>query len=299
MKKLTALLLTLAMALSLAACGAKEEAPVEEEQKEEAPVEEVQAEGKAPGWWKEELTTIEDGKLLMATSPDFAPFEFYALDENGEPQLAGFDIALGHYIADYLGLELDVIPMNFDGTIMEIGQKNVDIAMAGYSPNEKRASQMDFSDVYLKGSQCIMTTKDKADQFPELESANNPEVQVGAQVGAIQADFAKEFTPDADILEMAKVTDLVAELLTGKLDVLYMSTMSAEAYQSQYPDLVITADVPYDAKGNVVGVSKGNEALLAGVNEAVAAALADGSMDQFVLEAIELSSGNIIEGLVE
>ena len=50
-------------------------------------------------------------------------------------------------------------------------------------------------------------------------------------------------------------------------------------------------DVPYDVEGSAVGVIKGNEALLAGVNEAIAAALADGSMDSFVSEANELASG--------
>ena len=49
------------------------------------------------------IKTITDGKLTMVTSPDFAPYEFYALDEAGTPSLAGFDIALGKYIADFIG----------------------------------------------------------------------------------------------------------------------------------------------------------------------------------------------------
>ena len=48
-----------------------------------------------------------------------------------------------------------------------------------------------------------------------------------------------------------------------------------------------------------MGVVKGNEELLAGVNEAIAAALADGSMDDFVVQANEQASGEIIEGLVD
>ena len=52
-------------------------------------------------------------------------------------------------------------------------------------------------------------------------------------------------------------------------------------------------------EGSSVGVVKGNEALLAGVNMAIAAAIADGSMDTFVAEANELSTGEIIEGLLD
>ena len=66
------------------------------------------------------IKTMTSGKLTMVTSPDFAPYEFYALGENNKPTLAGFDIALAHYIADFLGLELEIIPMDFDGTITEL-----------------------------------------------------------------------------------------------------------------------------------------------------------------------------------
>ena len=75
MKKVFALLLTMTMVLSLAACGGKkEEAPAETpETPAETPAE------KPAGWWKEELSTVTVGKLIVATSPDFAPYEFYAI----------------------------------------------------------------------------------------------------------------------------------------------------------------------------------------------------------------------------
>ena len=57
--------------------------------------------------------------------------------------------------------------------------------------------------------------------------------------------------------------------------------------------------VPYDAEGSVVGVNKNNPELLAAVNEAIAAALADGSMSKFVAEANELATGDKYEGLLE
>ena len=286
MKKLFAMLLTLAMVLSLAACGGK---------KEEAPAEtpaETPAEEPA-------LTTVEKGKLTMATSPDFAPYEFYAIDENGEAVLAGFDIALAQYIADYLGLELEIIPMDFDGTIMEVGNKNVDIGMAGYSPDPDREDLMDFSDIYISGGQSFVCLDSTADKFTSLEAANNADYTIGAQIGSIQADLAKEHTPDADIIEMAKVPDILAELLTGKMDGAFIETMVAESYEKNYPELCVVLDVPYDAVGSVVGVSKGNEALLAGVNEAIAAALSDGSMDQFVYEAMELANNGTVGILVD
>ena len=70
-------------------------------------------------------------------------------------------------------------------------------------------------------------------------------------------------------------------------------------FSTQYPELCLVLEVPYDAEGSVVGVTKGNAALLEGVNRAIAAAKEDGSFDQYVLTANELASGDIIEGLVD
>ena len=285
MKKFFATVLALTMALSLAACGAKEEpaasTPAASTPAASSTVEETG------------LTTVTPGKLTVATSPDFAPYEFYAINEAGEPELAGFDMALAQYIADYLGLELEVIPMDFDGTILELQNKNVDLGMAGYSPDPDRADAMDFSDIYITGGQSFVCLDTTTDKFPTLADANNPDYTIGAQIGSIQADLAHEHTPDADIIEMAKVTDIIAELITGKMDGAFIETMVAESYEKNYPELCVVHEVPYDAEGSVVGVSKGNEALLAGVNEAIAAAIADGSMADFVATANEQASGTV------
>ena len=289
MKKFLALLMTMAMVLSLAACGgSKEEAPAQtnEPAAAEEPAEPA-------------ITTVTEGKLTVATSPDYAPYEFYAIDESGNAQLAGFDMALAQYIADYLGLELEVVPMDFDGVLAEVTAGNVDLGMAGLSPDPDRMEAMDFSDIYYMGGQSLVVTQENKDKWASLEELNDPSLTIGAQLGSIQYDLAEENTPDADIVQLAKVTDVVSELLGGKLDAGYIETVVAESYAKNYPDLYIAFDVPYEVEGSAVGVVKGNEALLAGVNEAIAAALADGSMDDFVVQANEQASGEIIEGLVD
>ena len=53
---------------------------------------------------KAAITTVSEGTLTVATSPDFAPYEFYAIGEDGQATLAGFEMSLAQYIADYLGL---------------------------------------------------------------------------------------------------------------------------------------------------------------------------------------------------
>lgn len=245
------------------------------------------------------IETITDGKLTMVTSPDFAPYEFYALDAEGNPSLAGFDIALGQYIADFLGLELEIVTMDFNGTITELGMGNADIGMAGYSPDPEREDAMDFSIIYYEGGQSFVTNKENADKFTSLSDANKAEYQIGAQTGSIQYDLAVANTPDADIVQLAKVTEIVTQVDANKLNGAFVETVVAQSYAKTYENLVVLFDVPYDQEGSVVGVKEGNAPLLAAVNLAIKAAIQDGSMAQFVAEANELATGEKYEGVLD
>ncbi len=290
MKKFVSLMLALVMVFALCACGAKTDNNTAEE---------IDYSTWTLDQLKAELKTVNDGKFTVATSPDFAPYEFYALDENNNPTLAGFDMAFAQYIADKLGLELEIIPMDFDGTLSELGAKKVDVSMAGYSPDPKRESLMNFTDIYYEGTQSFVTTKAMQDVITSMEVANDAQYQIGAQTGSIQADLAVQNTPDADILNLAKVTDIVAELVSGKLDGAFIETVVAESYQKNYPELVIVSDVPYDQAGSAIGVNKDNAVLLAALNLIIAEAKDDGSLAKFIEEANLLATGNKYEGLLD
>ena len=301
-KKIAALSMAACMAASATACGGSKpaettaaateaETTAAESAAEESSAEETKAAA--------DIETVTPAKLTVATSPDFAPYEFYAIGEDGTPKLAGFDMDLAQYIADYLGLELEVVTVDFDGVISELQTKSVDLGMAGLSPDEKRMGIMDFSDLYYMGGQSLVTVKDNAEKYNSFEAINKPDVSVGAQVGSIQMDLANENSPEADIVGLPKVTDIISELLTGKMDAAYIETDVAKSYQKNYPELTLVMDVPYDAEGSAIGVCKGNEALLAGVNEAIAAAKEDGSLEKFIADAGELAAGEKYEGLLD
>lgn len=323
-KKLIAAILTGVMTFSMTACGGSSngtgaateaestEAAAEAESTEAAETDsadaaestedaaEAESTEESAAGASAEITTVTPGKLTVATSPDFAPYEFYAVGEDGTPTLAGFDIALAQYIADYLGLELEVVPVDFDGVLMELQTKAVDLGVAGLSPDPKRESIMDFSDIYYEGGQSFVCTQANKDKFTSLADVNSADIEVGAQTGSIQVDLAQTNSPDAEIIQLTKVTDIIAELLAGKLDGAYIETAVAESYAKNYPELCVVLEVPYDgAEGSAIGVSKGNDALKAGVNEAIAKAKEEGKMDEFVATANEQASGDIIEGLLD
>ena len=226
MKKFLTLLLALAMTLSLAACGS--DSTEETEGTDGTEAETVDYTAMSDDELKAAITTVSEGTLTVATSPDFAPYEFYAIGEDGQATLAGFEMSLAQYIADYLGLELEVVPMDFDGTLMELQNKSVDLGMAGYSPKPERENIMDFSDIFYTGGQSFVTTQDKADLFTSLEDTNKAEYSIGAQTGSIQVDLAQTNSPDAELIQLPKVTDVITDLLAGNLDGAYIETVVAE-----------------------------------------------------------------------
>lgn len=309
MKKFLALLLALVMVFALAACGSEASDPTADPaatgdgasatpEATPEPTENPYAEMSTEELLAQ-LETVTDGVLSVATSPDFAPYEFYALDENGNATLAGFDIALAQYLADFMGLECQITAMDFDGIATELSMKTTDIGLAGFSPDPEREGAMAFSDLYYLGGQSFVTTKDKADLFPDLESINNPEYQIGCQSGSIQQNLAEEYAAPESVTTLVRVTDIVAELVSGGLDGAFIETAVAENYAVTNPDLEIVLEVPYDQAGSAVGVQLDNPVLLELVNRGIAQCIESGEMDRFVAEANELSLGDMYEGLLD
>ncbi len=253
------------------------------------------ADDNGPGKNTYNLKTVKEGYLTVATSPDYAPYEFYDMS-SGKAELAGFDIAMAKYIADYLGLTLELVPMDFDGVLTEIQNKKCDLAMAGLSPRADRADIMDFSIVYYTSEQSLVTYDGK---ITTLEQANNANIKIGVQTGSIQEGLAQENTPNADIVSLAKVTDIIAELVTGKLDAAFIETPVVNAYKATYEKLSIVCTIPEEDNGNIIGVYKDNADLLKYVNEAMQKALDDGSFNTFVKEAIEAATGDIYQGVLD
>ena len=94
-KRIFAVLLAACTVMSLAACGSSSDDAASNDSANSA---ETTESGSGEG----KVQTVTDGKLTVATSPDFAPYEFYAIDEDGNPTLSGFDMDLAQYIADYM-----------------------------------------------------------------------------------------------------------------------------------------------------------------------------------------------------
>ena len=120
MKKITALMLSSAMMLSLAACGgsASTETVSSEAASSEAASSEAVSTEEAASADAAAVTTVNAGKLTMSTNAAFPPYEMTT--DNGD--FEGIDIEVAGAIAKKLGLELQVDDMDFDAALLAAQQ---------------------------------------------------------------------------------------------------------------------------------------------------------------------------------
>ena len=214
MKKALALTL-MGLALAAAAgCGAKEE--------------------------ENKLETIkEKGVLVMATSPDFAPYEFQDVSA-GETKYLGAEIELGKYIAEQMGVELQLEPMDFSAVEAAISTGKVDIAISGFAKTPEREENMGLSNYYRAESsdgkdQGLLVLKEVADQYKTAEDFSGK--KVAAQNGALQQSLVTEQLPDAEMEVITSINDGIMMLTTGKVDAVAVADAVGESYTENYPEL--------------------------------------------------------------
>ena len=149
MKKLFALLLTLAMVLSLAACGGTESTT-------EETTDDTQAEETTDSTGDAAFTTVEEGKLIMSTNAAFPPYEM--TDDTGA--VVGIDADIAAAIAEKLGLELQIDDMEFTSALTAVQNNAADVILAGLTYNEERDEVLDFTESYSTGVQVVIVTED-------------------------------------------------------------------------------------------------------------------------------------------
>ena len=245
---------------------------------------------------KDLLDTIQEkGKVVVGMSADYAPYEFHYIDENGKDVIGGFDVDIANEIANELGVELVIQEMDFDALVAALPAGKVDLVISGMNPTEERAKVVDFSEVYYNSQHGILVRAEDVDKyktFADLEGA-----KVGAQLGSTQEQIAKNEIPNADLQLLANVNNLILELKSGKVDAIVMEKPVAEMAVKTNSELAVGQPTyEEESGGNAVGIAKGNEKLLAKVNEVIKELNETGKMDEYIVKANELAaSANIVE----
>ena len=184
MKSVLCILLALGMIFALAACGSS--APKE----------------------NQALNSIKkSGVLTVALSPDFSPMEFVDSSKEGQESYVGFDVSLAKYLAEELGVQLEIQAMSFDACQTAVSSGNIPVSISGYSWTESRAENYELSDYYYAGDneteQILLVRAEDADKYTKAEDFNG--VSVGAQNASLQMDLLTSQLPDAKAVTIGEI----------------------------------------------------------------------------------------------
>lgn len=274
MKKLLALLLTSAMAVSvLAGCGAaapaekQAEVETETEAKPEAEAQPEVADGAAA----EEKTTFTVG-----FDADFPPYGY--VDESGN--YVGFDLDLAAEVCNRLGLEVVYQPIDWDSKDMELESGAIDCIWNGFTMSEERLDAYTWSEPYVDNSQVVVVSADSG--ISSLTDLAGKVVCVQADSSALEAleseEQAELRSSFADLMQVPEYNTAFMNLESGAVDAVAMDVGVAKyQIESRNANLVIL-DEKLVSELYGVGFKKGNDELRNKVQGALDEMAADGTL---------------------
>ena len=246
MKKYFAVLLAVLSLLSLAACGA----------------------GTQPG---DDIKTITPGKLTVAMSPDYAPMEFEDLTKEGQDKYVGFDVSLAKFIAEQMGLALQIRPMSFDACQSAVSDGTVDMAISGISWSEQREQAYNLSDFYQAGgnedAQVLITLAENSGRYDSAEKLSG--VRIGAQNASLQQDITAAQLPDSQLVAFTDLDDALQRLKAGDFACITVAEGYADAIIASNPDIIKSGFrfvVDEKQTGYVILLQKGSDDMTEAVN---------------------------------
>ena len=160
MKRLLTLLMALAMTASLAACGGTGSSGDTADSGNSGTTAEG---GETAG-----SSGVEDGVLTIAMECAYAPYNWSQSDDsNGAVPISnvpgtyanGYDVQIAQYVANRLGLKLEIYAMEWDSLIPAVNSGAIDAIVAGMSPTAERSEQLDFTDTYYESNLVVIIRK--------------------------------------------------------------------------------------------------------------------------------------------
>lgn len=268
MKKLIALALSLVMVLCLfAACQPSNDTGANADESTGESTDDTEA----------KLETIEEGKLIMSTNAAFPPYEMTTDDGGYE----GIDVEIATAIAQKLGLELEILDMDFDAALLAVNEGKSDIVMAGVTVNEDRQLVMDFTDSYATGVQVVIVKEGS-----DVTMDNLGEKMIGAQRGTTGYIYASD-TPDNGgygedhVNAYDNGATAVQALMNGQVDCVIIDSAPAAEYVKANPGLTIL-EGEWVTENYAIGCDKGNTQLVEAINDVLAELIADGTVQQII-----------------
>lgn len=217
-------------------------------------------------------------KLVMATNASFPPYEFKEGDG-----FAGIDIEIAGLIAEKLGMELEIVDVDFGAIIGGVQSGKYDIGMAGMTVTEKRKKSVNFSDTYATGIQSVIVKADSPynkfeDFYTGFDAEGNPTgVKEGIKIGVQQDTTGDIYASDVpakwgfgeeNVVRYKTGNEAVSALATGKITAVIIDDEPAKSYVASTSGLKIL-DGEYTNEEYAICVAKKNTKLLEDINNAL------------------------------
>ena len=222
------------------------------------------------------------GKIVIATSPDWPPYEYLEdVDGDGEDDIVGTDVLMMQWIAEQLGVELEIQPLAFDTCLAAVGRGEVDLMIAGLTYDEERLNAMELTGIYWnEGDQGLLVRKCEGATFNSAEAFNGK--AVAAQNGTNQQIMVEEQLTGATLELITRIPDGVNMVKTGRVDALAVPKTVYDSVLAQNDDLEV-ADFAFDFEGgNYIASVKGETALAEKIQELINKINEEGLYQQWV-----------------
>lgn len=274
MKKIIALMLALLMVGAvLVGCGEKKDdtkSDAKATADEATTAAETEAETVADA--ADDLAYVTGKGTLIVGVTDFAPMD--SKDASGE--WVGFDADMAKEFAEYLGVGVEFVEIDWDNKILELNNKNIDCVWNGMTLTDDVKAAMSTSDPYCNNAQVVVVNKDVADNYATAEDCKELNF-------AVESGSAGQEQADANGFLYTEVKDqatALMEVAAGTADAAIIDSLMAAAMVGEgtgYEQLTYTVKLNSEEYG--VGFRTGSD-ITAKFNEFFKQAAADGTVDE-------------------
>jgi len=243
---------------------------------------------------------LERGYIEVATEPYFAPNEFIDPSKQGDDKYVGSDIEFAHYIADQLGVECRIVPLEFEAVLTGITEGKYDLAISALAYTPARAEAMELSKGYRFDDETVQYgLMVREEDLDTIKSADDlADKTVVCQNGSLQEMFATQQIPACkELKRVSATTDGFLMVQENKADAVVTEKNTAELFIAANSDahMAIVPDFSFivdeSTQGTRIGMPKGETELLEKINEIVDEIVASGQYDKWYAEYTEYAKG--------
>lgn len=210
------------------------------------------------------LNDIKNKKeLVVGLDDNFPPMGFRG--SNGE--IVGFDIDMAKDVGRRLGVKVTFKPVEWDGIILSLNNKDIDVIWNGLTITDKRKKQIGFSKVYLQNKQIIIVSSKS--RISKKSVLNNK--IVGLQMGSSSETALSKDTVFSKSLKQIKKysnnTEALLDLNAGRIDAVVVDEVVGRYYANKKPGDYKVLDENLGVEDYGVGLRKTDTSLTTEINK--------------------------------